>query len=87
MMYVYFFEARLTLRSPSERAQSLGKRSELAGTCFDGNRLLTALMLPFLGRDAGWARDERGSKQAPDEGPTPNGRCKPNHFKAECMQI
>lgn len=62
---------RLTLRSPRERWQSLGKRSGEVGGGLEGSCTPVAVdfMLPFLGSAAAGGKEVRGSRHASEEGP------------------
>lgn len=57
---------RLTLRSPKERWQSLGKCSGEVGGGFEGTCTPVAadFMLPFVGRTAAGGKDVRGNRHA-----------------------
>lgn len=66
---------RLTLRSPRERWQSLGKCSgevggSLEGTC---NPVAADFMLPFLGRAAAGGKEVGGKRHASEDGPMRDG--------------
>lgn len=74
---------RLTLRSPRERWQSLGKRSGEVGVGLEGTStpMAAVFMLPLLGRAAAGGKEERGNRHASEDGPMRDGvRKKVTHF-------
>lgn len=74
-MFVASQFCRLTLRSPRERWQSLGKRSGEVGGGFEGTCTPVAadFMLPFLGRAAAGGEEVRGNRHASEGGPLRDG--------------
>lgn len=83
LLHVLSAVVRLTLRSPRERWQSLGKRSGEVGGGLEGTCTPVAadFMLPFLGSAAAGGKEVRGNRHASEDGPLRDGfRRKENNF-------
>lgn len=76
--YILYQHFRLTLRSPRERWQSLGRCSGEVGGGLEGTctPVATDFMLPFLGRAAAGGRELRGKRYASEDGPLRGGEIK-----------